>query len=208
MKLQVSFDLIDLDKALKIATDNIEDIDIIEIGTTLLLNYGIEAIKQFKAEFTEKIILADTKIVHRAKEIVELCSQAGANWVTVMAGVPAHIIHSATTTAHTNNIKVVLDLVDASSIGQSALEAKNLGVDALLFNQPYNETDAPIFLDKWDMIKGNTALPVFVSGATDTTNINKIIALKPDTLIISLAQINSENGTDGARYFADLVRRS
>lgn len=208
MKLQISFNLIDLDKAVQIASDNVNDIDIIEIGTVLIYQYGIEAIKRFKAEFPEKTILADTKIVHRGKDVAELCAQAGADWITVMAGAPANTIHSTTTTAHNLNMKVMLDLIDASSIGQSALEAKNLGVDALLFNQSYNDTDALIFLDKWDMIKGNTSLPIFVSGAIDRTNIDKIIALRPDTIIIGSTIINEESNSNETHSFADLINKS
>src|SRR5690606_12376783 len=142
MKLQISFDLLDLDKALAIGTEVAHNADIIEVGTILIYRHGIKAVEQFKKAFPEKIILADTKIVDRGKEIAELFAQAGADWITVMAGTSPHVIHATTTAAHHSNVKVMLDLIDSSSIGQSALEAKNLGADALLFHQPYSEQDS------------------------------------------------------------------
>lgn len=207
MKLQISFDLIDLDKAIAIGSEVAQYADIIEIGTILIYRHGIAAIERFKNTFPEKIILADTKIVDRGKEIAELFAQSGADWITVMAGTSQHVIHATTTAAHNANMKVMLDLIDSSTVGQSALEAKNLGADALLFHQPYSETESLLFLDKWDMIKGNTQLPIFVSAKINRNNVDKIVALRPDVIIVGLSITEAEDSAQEARYFADLVSR-
>lgn len=207
MKLQISFDIIDLDKAIEIASDVAQYADIIEIGTILIYHHGTAAIERFREAFPEKTILADTKIVDRGKEVTELFAQAGANWITVMAGTSPNVIHATTTAAHNENVKVMLDLVDSSSIGQSALEAKNLGVDALLFHQPYSEQDSLMFLDKWDMIKGNTTLPIFISAKINRDNVDKIVAIKPDAIIVGLSITSADNSAAEAQYFADLVSK-
>jgi len=205
MKLQISFDLIDLDKAIAIGSEVAQYADIIEVGTILIYHHGTAAIKQFKEAFPDKVILADTKIVDRGKEVVELFAQAGADWITVMAGTSPHVIHATTTAAHNANIKVMLDLIDSDSVGQSALEAKNLGADALLFHQPYSETESLVFLDKWDMIKGNSSLPIFVSAKINRDNVDKIAALKPDGIIIGLSITDAQDSAQEAQYFAELV---
>lgn len=207
MKLQISFDIVDLDKALAIAHDVAQYADIIEIGTILIYNHGIQAVTQFKNKFPEKTILADTKIVDRGKEVAELFSQAGADWITVMAGTSQHVIHATTTAAHNNNTKVMLDLIDSSSIGQSAMEAKNLGINALLFHQPYSEQESLLFLDKWDMIKGNTDLPIFISAKINRENVNKIISIKPDTIIVGAQITGAQDNAQEAQYFANLVNK-
>jgi 3-hexulose-6-phosphate synthase len=207
MKLQISFDIIDLDKAIEIASDVAQYADIIEIGTILIYHHGTTAIKRFREAFPEKVILADTKIVDRGKEVTELFAQAGADWITVMAGTSPNVIHATTTAAHSTNIKVMLDLIDSSSIGQSALEAKNLGVDALLFHQPYSEQDSLMFLDKWDMIKGNTTLPIFISAKINRDNVDKIVAIKPDAIIVGLSITSADDSAAEAHYFAELVSK-
>jgi len=206
MKLQISFDLIDLDRALDIASHVVQYADIIEVGTILIYHHGVTAIQKFREHFPEKTILADTKIVDQGKEIVEIFSNAGAHWITVMAGASPNNIHLTTTAAHAANVKVMLDLTDASSIGQAALEAKTMGVDALLFQQPYTTDSSPIFLDKWDMLKGNTTLPIFVSAKINRSNIDKIVALRPDTIIIGQTIIGAENSATEAQYFYDLIK--
>jgi 3-hexulose-6-phosphate synthase len=207
MKLQISFDIIDIKTALAISNDVAQYADIIEIGTILIYHYGISAVSQFKEAFPDKIILADTKIVDRGKEVTELFARAGADWITVMAGTSAYVIHAVTTTAHNNNIKVMIDLIDSGSLGQSALEAKNLGADALLFHQPYSEKESLIFLDQWDMIKGNTKLPISISAKINRDNVDKIIALRPDTIIVGLSITGAEDSASEAQYFSELVSR-
>jgi 3-hexulose-6-phosphate synthase len=205
MKLQISFDLIDLDKAIAISSKVAQYADIIEVGTILIYHHGTDAVKRFKEAFPDKIILADTKIVDRGKEVVDLFAQAGADWITVMAGTSANVIHATTTAAHNVNIKVMLDLIDSDSVGQSALEAKNIGADALLFHQPYSEADSLVFLDKWDLIKGNSNLPIFVSAKINRENVDKIVALGPDAIIVGLAITDAEDSAQEAQYFADLL---
>ena len=155
----------------------------------------------------DKTILADTKIVDRGKEVVELFANAGADWVTVMAGTSHNVIHATTTAAHNANVKVMLDLIASDSVGQSALEAKNIGADALLFHQPYSETESLVFLDKWDMIKGNSSLPIFVSAKINRDNVDKIVALRPDGIIVGLSITEAEDSAQEAQYFAELVSK-
>jgi len=205
MKLQISFDLTDLDKALKIGTQVAQYADIIEVGTILIHTYGVKAIEQFKTAFPDKTILADTKIMDRGKEVAELFAKAGADWITVMAGATKNTIHATCIAAHKENIKVMLDLLDSSSVGQSALEAKNLGIDAILFHQPYDEKDSLVFLDKWDMIKGNTNLPIIVSSAIDRDNFGEIMSINPHGIVVGEAIVNAENPAAEAEFFAQFT---
>ena len=207
MKLQIAFDISDLDSAITIAKTVVEHCDILEIGTLLLYKHGIRAIERFREEFPQKTLLADAKIIDRGKEVVAIMASAGADWVTVMAGTGKEVIHSASTMAHQCNIKVMLDLVDASSLGQSALDAKNLGADALLFHQAYDEKDALILLDKWEIVRGNTQLPVFVSAKINRTTIFNILTIKPDGIVVGKSIIDSDNAAQEAEYFYNLCTK-
>lgn len=204
MKFQVSFDFIDLNKSLDIAQDISEYIDIFEVGTILIYKHGVSAVEQFKNKFPNKKILADTKIADRGKEVVTLFANAGADWMTVIAGTNKNVIHTACTTAHDLGKKIMLDLVDASSLGQSALEAKNLGVDSLLFHQAYDEPQTTI-MDKWDMVKGNSDLPIFIAAKIDRESIENFIQLRPDGIIIGRAITAADEPVKEAEYFSKLI---
>lgn len=207
MKLQISFDVPALDNAIEIASQISDHADIFEVGTILIYHHGIQAITKFKETFPQKTIFADTKIVDRGKDVTPLFTKAGADWITVMAGCGSNVIHATSSTAHNNNCKVMLDLLDASSPGQSAMEAKNLGVDALLFHRPYDETETQTFLDKWDMIKGNTGLPIYISAKISRENVNEIIRIKPDGIIVGKSITDAENPAQEAEFFYSLVSK-
>lgn len=208
MKLQISFDLADLDKALIIARETAEFAHMIEIGTILIHKYGIKAIEEFRKTLPNKTLLADTKIADRGAETAVLFSQAGADWITVMAGTSNDVIHSTCNAAHKANLKVMLDLIDGCSLGQSAMEAKNLGVNALLFHQPHDEPESPVFLDRWDMVRGNTQLPIYISAKIKRTNITKILGMKPDGIIIGKGIVDADNPREEAEFFYELISKS
>jgi 3-hexulose-6-phosphate synthase len=207
MKLQISFDLPDLDKGLAIARDIADYAHIIEVGTILIHKYGVKAIEAFRQALPAKTILADTKIADRGAEAAALFAQTGVDWITVMAGTSNDVIHSTCNAAHKHNLKVMLDLIDGCSLGQSALEAKNLGVNALFFHQPHDEPESPVFLDRWDMVRGNTSLPIFVSAKIKRSNISKVLSIKPDGLVIGKGIIEAESPREEAQFFYELISK-
>lgn len=204
MKLQIAFDLTDLDQAIAIAEAIETSADIIEVGSLLIYKHGVLAVQKFKERFPQKIILADTKILDRSKDTVTLFAQSGADWITVMAGANKNVIHAACTIAHELGKKVMLDLLDSSSLGQSALEAKSLGADALIFHKPIDD-DPLMFLDRWDMVKGNTQLPVFISTSLSRETVSEILSINPAGIVVGQAITQSQDPSQEAAYFASIL---
>lgn len=207
MEVQISFDIPNLELALSIAKQVSPYCDIIEIGTILIHKYGTHAIEEFKKTLDDKTLLVDSKIVDRGKNAATLFAQYGADWITVMAGTSNDVIHTVCTTAKSFGTKVMLDLLDSKAPGQSAMEAKNLGVDAVLFHQPHDEKEELLFLDSWDMIRGNTELPIFISAKINRNNIDHIIALKPAGIVIGRSISEADNPIKEAEFFFELIKK-
>lgn len=205
MKLQVAFDMADLDQALSIAQQVEAYGDMFKLGTILLSAYGVEAIKKFKEVFPKKAIVADAKIVENSKEAITLFAQAGADWITVMAGAPKAVIHTACTIAHELHKKVILDLLDAHSLGQSALEAKSLGADALMFERSNDPEQTGSFQERWEMVHGNTQLPIFISAQITQENVQEVKALAPHTIIIGRAITLAPSPAEEAKLLHQLI---
>ena len=205
MKFQIAFDLTDLDKALSIAQDIEKYVDVLEVGTLLIYKYGETAIKSFREQFPQKTILADAKIVDHSKDAAQIFLTAGADWITVLAGANKNVIHTASTIAHELGKKVMLDLVDSISIGQSALEAKSLGVDALLYHKPITEDSQLIFSERWEMVRGNTQLPIYITANISRENIVDILSIGAYGAVISKAIVNSQNPVEEAIYFSGIL---
>lgn len=207
MKLQVSLDLPQLEKAVAYALEIQNEVDIIEVGSLLIYKYGEQAIKQFREALPQTLILADMKIADRGKEASKIAFQAGADWVTVVAGTSKNVIHTVCSTAHDMGKKVMLDLIDASSLGQSALEAQTLGVDALLFHKPTDEHAQELSADQWDIVKGNTKLPVFIAAPITRDSLKIILSFKPDGIIISKSS-EKEMSVEDIRHFSQMIRHA
>lgn len=205
MRLQIAFHQA-LDKALAIAQQVADYADIIEVGSLILYTHGIHAVHAFREKFPQKTLLIDTKIINRGKDVMQLFSSANPDWLTVMAGTQKHIIHAAANTGHAHKIKVMLDLLDSSSIGQAALEAESQHVDALLFHQSSNEQQDPFeFINNWEMVRGNTKLPIFVAAPqTNRNTIDKILDLKPDGLILGSTITQADDPVEEAKFYYNL----
>lgn len=207
MKFQISFDSLSLEENLAIARKVAPYSDMIEIGTLPILHNGTAAIEAFRKEFPNHTLFADTKIVDRGRDVASLFTKVGADWISVMGGTSNEVIHGACAKAHDSGKKVMLDILDVSSVAQAALDSKALGVDAIIFHQPFDKGESLVFLEEWNMVRGNTTLPIFVSAKIGRQNIDQILALKPDGIVIGRAVTESDDPTTEAQFFYDKCHR-
>ena len=207
MKLQIAFDVLDLDKCLDIAKSVENYAHSFEIRSSLLLKYGVHIIEQFRSTFPDKELFVETQIVSHAQDIVPMCIKAGADWVSVMAGTTQQIIHGVSTLASQKKKWVTLDLLDANSIGQAAMDAKRLGVDALLYHNIYdNQDEASFAMEEWDDLRGNTNLPIYITSNIDRNNIKFIIALRPDVIVIGKTITQTKNPAEEAEFYFNAIQ--
>ena len=211
MKLQVSFDMTDIDKALDIAKQVEPYVDIFEIGSLLIDAHGAEVVQQFRTAFPDKTLLADTKIVDRGNKTAKMFYDAGADWVTVMAGTSDEVIASVCQAGDTaGNKKVMLDLIDSDSYAQSALDAQNLGVDAIMYHMAHDslENQTDFFIDTWELVRENTKLPIFIAPRSNLDDLEEtIIQRRPAGLIIGSAICKADDPAKVAEHFAQLIKK-
>ena len=90
-------------------------IDIVEIGTPLIIRYGLSIIEQIK-DWTkgEKVLFADTKIADAGQWEANEAISAGANMVSVLAGASFETLEEVRDTVQLNQAKMVVDIIDLS----------------------------------------------------------------------------------------------
>lgn len=84
--LQIALDTDSISRALAPLNKTIENVDIIEVGTILILHEGLRAVREIRALYPEKPILADVRIAEAGSIIARACYEAGASWVSCVAG--------------------------------------------------------------------------------------------------------------------------
>jgi 3-keto-L-gulonate-6-phosphate decarboxylase len=206
MKLQIAFDVLDLDQCIEIAKLVEIYADSFEIRSSLLLRYGTYCIEQFKLHFPDKELFVETQIVSHPQDIVPMCIKAGADFISVMAGTTQKTIHGVATFASQKKKFVTVDLLDANSIGQAAMDAQRLGADALLYHNVYdNHDEAQFAMEEWDDLRGNTNLPIYITSNIDRNNIYFIISLQPDVISIGKTITQASDPVQEAEFFYNAI---
>ncbi len=205
MQLHITYNFADLNQALNVAQQTAEYADILGIGSLLLLKDGVKSIKAFKTAFPNKAIFAESRLSEKADQAVTMMAQAGANYVSVLACCFHSTIKKTVETAKSFDVKVALDLFNAPSTGQSAMDAKMLGVHLLLLHRLPHADESIEIEAEWHNVRDNSKLPIFITGKIDEENFTKIIALKPQGIMIGGAITQAENPAKAAHYFRSLM---
>ncbi len=205
MKLQIKYNVTDLTKALELAHQTEEFADIMEIGSLLIYKNGIAAVEAFSKAFPQKKLYIDAKITDQAEEAVRLYAQAGATYISVVAESYNSTIKTACATAGEYNVHIILDCMNAQSLGQSAMDAKPLGAYGILIHQ-ITHTDSSNYPEcELEDIRANTDLPIFIKGKINSDSIATIARLNPYAVILSDSITRAADPHTAAAYFHTLI---
>ena len=122
MKLQVAIDRVSIEKAIEIIKEVEEYADIVEIGTSLIKDFGLESVRRIKKEFPNKIILADIKTVDEAEYEFEAVYSAGADIATVLGGASLETLRICKRVANKYKKDYLIDLIEVTNEKQESLK--------------------------------------------------------------------------------------
>lgn len=113
MILQLALDRMDIAEAVRL-TKEVEDfIDWIEVGTSLIKEFGMKSVKELKQAFPDKRIVADMKTMDNARYEFEMAFEAGADVATVMGVSPLVTMDACMEVASRMDKTVMIDLMNA-----------------------------------------------------------------------------------------------
>ncbi|TBL76488.1 3-hexulose-6-phosphate synthase [Paenibacillus thalictri] len=138
MELQLALDLVDIPGAKQVVAEVAEHIDIVEIGTPVVINEGLRAVKEIKEAFPSLRVLADLKIMDAGGYEVMKASEAGADIVTVLGASDDSTIRGAVEEAKKQNKKIMVDMINVKDIESRAKEIDALGVDYICVHSGYD----------------------------------------------------------------------
>ena len=124
MKLQIALDLVDTNTALKMVEKIQDIIDIVEIGTPMIVKEGMAPVK-----FPQVTVLADVKIADGGAIESGYAVDAGADIVTVLAIASDQTIMGARDAAHKAGREIYVDMLSVPDVVARAKELDAMGVD-------------------------------------------------------------------------------
>ena len=209
MRLQLALDTFSLEEALNLVKKAREHVDIIEIGTPFLLEYGMDAVRCFRKDFPEKEILADAKIMDAGEIEAAAAFRAGANYVTVLAVTDDLTMRACVETANRYGGQIVADMICVTDIPTKIRALEASGVHGIAVHTGVDQQRAGRTpLDDLAAIK--TAVrqtQVFVAGGIRLETIPDYAALAPDVLIIGGAIGSSQDPAGAAKAIRKAISR-
>ena len=195
MKLQIAIDLVSGQQALTMVEKIHDVIDIVEVGTPMIMREGRAPVKLIKEKYPTVTVLADTKIVDGGDiECADAC-EAGADIVTVLALADNETIKLVIETAHKYGKKVMADLICVTDIPKRAKELKLMGMDYISVHtavdvQRLGKTPLDDLKELVSAVPSNIAA---VAGGVNLKTIESYKAEKPGIIIAGGALTKAED---------------
>lgn len=183
-KLQLALDLLSEESALQVLSKVSEYIDIIELGTPLVISEGVKLIRKIKDKFPKKIVFADIKIMDAGLLLSKLAFDAGADMVSVLAAAEDNTIRAAIDYARINSKSVLVDMCSINNIEERARQIDVMAPDYICLHVGYDKKDTgadPVKdLQKMKDIKSAKA----IAGGINITNFNRAVNSSADLIIV------------------------
>lgn len=129
MKLQLALDSSNGQEAKRILEKVSDLVDIVEIGTPLIMKEGAKVVTEIKHVYPELEVLADLKIMDAGDIEARIGFEAGADIVTVLGVAHNVTIRRAVNQAHILSKKVMVDLIAVGDVRERIDQIDAMGPD-------------------------------------------------------------------------------
>ncbi len=202
MKIQLALDRMEIDEAIEL-TKKVEDsVDWIEIGTSLIKEFGMTSVREMKKAFPNKTIVADIKTIDNARYEFEMCFEAGADVATVMGVSPLVTIDTCMDIAKRYNKIVMIDLLNTTEQQKRDLLKYS---DAVFCEHVSKDEQEEFGAANHGTMKSDFYTPnitIAAAGGITLDSLNTLRkSLNPEIVIIGSAITKAENPTEAAAKF-------
>lgn len=194
MKLQLALDLVDIPGAIEVVKQVEPYVDIVEIGTPIIINEGLHAVKALKEAFPNLAVLADLKIMDAGGYEVMKAADAGADIVTILGVAEDASIQGAVAEAKKQGKQILVDMIAVKNLAERAEQIDSFGVDYICVHTGYDlqAIGQNSFEDLRTIKRIVKHAKVAVAGGIKLTTLPEVIAVKPDLIIVG-GGITGEN---------------
>jgi 3-hexulose-6-phosphate synthase len=207
MQLQVALDRMPLEDALRLAANIQVYADWIEVGTSLIKEFGIESVRRMRQTLPQAKLLADSKTNDEARYEFELCFVAGADCATVMGTAPNATLQTCMEVAHKQGKQVTIDLLETSAERQQELLVYREAIFGVHVSKDMQESGVATTVQMVSRLPNwATEYKVTLAGGIRLDDIPALGARLPTlTVIVGSAITGTRDPIAAARAFADAL---
>ena len=186
MKLQLAYDLGTYEELYAFMEEIEEAIDIIELGTPVILREGVTQIEKVKNRFPDKLIFADLKIMDAGELEANIGFQAGADMVSVLGLASKKTIEAAKNSAIQWNRKIMIDMINLEDPIMKWTDFMKMGMDYGCLHTAHDDvTDGENSLGKVkNFHETHGGQQISVAGGIDPEKIRNLKSCQPEILVV------------------------
>ena len=177
MKLQLAYDLGTYEELYPFMEEIEEAVDIIEIGTPVILREGVSQIENVKKRFPDKLIFADLKIMDAGKLEADIGFQAGADMVSVLGLASKKTIEAA---------KIMIDMINLQDPIRKWGDFMVMGMDYGCLHTAHDDvTDGENSLEIVEKFhEAHGGQQISVAGGIDPEKLKNLKSCQPEILVV------------------------
>ncbi|WP_261134375.1 3-hexulose-6-phosphate synthase [Bacillus sp. Marseille-Q3570] len=186
MKLQLALDRLTKEECFRIVEETKGSIDIIEVGTGVIKEYGMTVVREMRNRFPDHVILADMKTCDAGKHEADQAFEAGADITTVMAFSADQTITDTLKVANDAEKQIMIDLLEVHEKEKVAALEK-LGVRLVSLHVGKDKQTDGVFDTELFSLINEFDFEVAVAGGVNLDSLPSILQEKPDIIIVGSA---------------------
>ncbi|ATH60983.1 MULTISPECIES: 3-hexulose-6-phosphate synthase [Staphylococcus] len=207
MELQLAIDLLNKEQATELANKVKDYVDIVEIGTPIVINEGLPAVQHLNDNIDGVKVLADLKIMDAADYEVSQAVKFGADVVTILGVAEDASIKAAVEEAHKNDKELLVDMIAVQDLQKRAKELDELGADYIAVHTGYDlQAEGKSPLESLRQVKSViTNSKVAVIGGIKPDTIKEVVAEEPDLVVVGGGIANADDPVAAAKQCKDAI---
>jgi 3-hexulose-6-phosphate synthase len=161
-------------------------VDIVEVGTPLLMRYGISIVSDIDARYPELKVLCDAKIMDAADIEARLCFEAGADYVTFLALTDNLTVEACVSAADAYGCQVMADMICVPDLAGRAMTLESLGVHVIAVHTGVDQQArgrTPLH-DLAQLRESVAHTPLAVAGGINLDTITEYLRYEPSIVIV------------------------
>lgn len=208
MNIQLALDRLSINEAVKITEEVRPYVNWIEVGTSLIKEFGMESVRTLRKSFPEKVIIADMKTFDNAQYEFQMCYDAGADVATVMGAAPIVSIETCMNIAEKSGKLLMIDLLNTSKDKLAKLAKYESAIFCLHVSKDMQELEGTKQNSKInipDELRNVKNLKLAIAGGITIDSLKDLVIDNPHVVIIGSAITKAKNPREVAKIANDLV---
>lgn len=199
--LQLALDFVDLPRALQVAEEAVAGgADWLEAGTPLIKSEGLQAVRELKARWPDRPIVADMKTMDAGRAEVEYAAKAGARVVGVLGAASDATIRECIEAAHNYGTEIVVDMIQVPDPVERAkaveeMGASYIGIHVAIDEQMRGRTP----FDLLQEVTKAVSLPIAVAGGINSETAPLAVQAGASIVVVGGAITKAADATAATR---------